>query len=244
MISRFVSGVLSRFNRRFKHRFTRGKFLLLLIVSGGIVAVISSIDRPVVFINARIMTMNPSDTVESAIGMARGRIVAVGGDEEVAADMVSRLRDEPWYVALIKPRTIDLKGKTVLPGFVDAHSHFPASGLVGAGIDLSSPPFGTVPDIQSLTHRIKQQASTQSARRWIVGFDYDNALLDDKRHPSRQELDSAAPEHPVYIRHRSGHMGVANTRALQLLGIESHTGLLQADAAIGMQTKQRCSFCA
>ena len=193
--------------------------------------------RPLFFFNGHIVTMDARNTVAEAFLVQGGRIRAVGSQMHVQSQMQngSGLSSgwvsgwvsgwSAWLNSLLGVRRLDLHGRTVVPGFVDAHSHFPLNALASAGIEVSSPPFGAVHDISTLQDIISQQADRQPSHRWIIGFNYDNAGLDEQRHPTRLELDKAAPEHPVYLRHRSGHMGVANTKALVELGHATLSGV-------------------
>lgn len=220
-------------------------FLLILTVAVGLVFASGYSNRPIVLFNGQFLTMDSQNSVVKAIGLQSGYIRAVGNREEVAAT-ISRLRKGlPWHVRLFGTRYVDLNGQNIIPGFIDAHGHFPANGLIKVGLNLSSPPFGEVHDIAMLLQAVKNQTLHQSDSRWIIGFNYDDAGLSEQRHPTRAELDQAAPNHAVYLRHRSGHMGVANTRALQEMGYTSETrselgkgvrqdGLLQESAAPGM----------
>lgn len=197
------------------------------------------INRPLLLTNGRFLTMDLANSEVRALGVQSGYIRAAGEVQNVHDTMRRIVADQPWPKRWFGYRTVDMNGKTLLPGFVDAHSHFPASGVSGAGVDLSSPPFGPVLDIPMLLGRIREQASEQSDRLWIIGFDYDDAALLEKRHPSRFELDLAAPDHAVYLRHRSGHMGVANSQALEALGYvvpESDSNNEQLDN--GIETEQ------
>ncbi|MFK7858733.1 MAG: amidohydrolase [Granulosicoccus sp.] len=207
-------------------------FLLACVWLGAV----GYVDRPVVLVNGHILTMDAENTVISALGVHSERIRAAGEQQVVEATMSRVYSQSAWYQRMFGIRYVDLHGQTVVPGFVDAHSHFPSSGLVDIGIDLSSPPFGVIDDIPALLETITGLTRQQSDKRWIIGFDYDDAALSEQRHPTRTELDNAAPEHAVYIRHRSGHMGVANSRALGELGFEGDDprrvhGLLQEKAA-------------
>ncbi|MFK7889765.1 MAG: amidohydrolase [Granulosicoccus sp.] len=181
--------------------------------------------RPLLLINAHILTMDPSQSVANTLLIKGQHIAAVGGHEEVVA------------IAPPDAQVIDLQGQTLLPGFVDAHSHFPSTGLAQTGLDLTPPPVGTVSTVAMLIDRVAESARTHSPGSWIIGFNYDNAALNEQRHPSRAELDAVAPDHPVYLWHRSGHMGVGNSLALAALG---HTDDLPAvDSSAGkVQFKQ------
>ncbi len=158
------------------------------------------------FVNGQILTMDVSRPRAEALLIMGSTIIAVGERRALEARA-------PAYT-----RVIDLQGQTLLPGFIDAHSHFPSPGLAHVGLDLSPPPVGTINMLDSLLERVKSAGNESEPGSWIIGFNYDNAALDSERHPTRTELDRAAPGHPVYLWHRSGHMGVGNSMALQALG--------------------------
>jgi len=165
----------------------------------------------VAFINGGIFTMSSDDQRAEALLLLDDKIVAVGSNAKIQANLPQGTR------------IIDLKGKTLLPGFVDAHSHFPSSGLTTLGVDLAPSPVGDTDSLASLLSHIQLATETRSDGSWIIGFNYDDSSLDVQRHPSRQELDSVSPNNPVYLWHRSGHMGVANSSALEILGISAET---------------------
>ncbi|HSG54016.1 MAG TPA: amidohydrolase, partial [Paracoccaceae bacterium] len=136
---------------------------------------------------------------------------AVGSNEEI--------------MALVTDRTeiVDLGGRTLLPGFIDAHGHFPASALNTVAADLNSPPLGVITDIDSLLAALRERAALVPKGEWVTGFGYDDTLLAEGRHPTRAELDSVSAEQPVAILHISGHMVVANSAALAAAGIDADT---------------------
>ena len=103
---------------------------------------------------------------------------------------------------------VDLKGNTLMPGFIDAHSHISALATALGLVDLS-----VCISIEQIQEKLKSSNS-----KWIIGFGYDNNLLTQKRHPSKVDLDKVSREYPILIAHISGHMGVANSKALEILG--------------------------
>ena len=152
--------------------------------------------------------MDDNNRVVQAMSIIAGRIDALGSNEHITANITS------------STEVIDLNGNTLLPGFVDAHSHFPASGVSAVSIDLAPPPIGDANTLEQLLERLVKAAQTTAERDWLLGFNYDNTAFADGKHPTRVQLDAAVPDHPVYLWHSSGHMGVANSKALARLGID------------------------
>ncbi len=164
-----------------------------------------------VYINGAILTMNPQNQVAEAVAFRNGRIVAVGSNE----DMREFIEDGA--------DVFDLNGKTMMPGIIDAHGHFPGTGLYALAVNLNSPPIGSITNISQLVEALRQKAAQTKKGEWILGLGYDDTLLEDRRHPTRDDLDRASTEHPIVIFHISGHMGVANSLALARAGITSQT---------------------
>jgi hypothetical protein len=158
-----------------------------------------------------ILTMDDGNMRVEAVAEAGGRLIAVGTRAEV---MKTR-----------GPRTqvIELKGRTLVPGFVDAHGHMAMGGLQALSANLLAPPDGEVQDIASLqeTLRVWARANAESVAKanLIIGFGYDPATLKERRHPTRDELDAVSTDVPVVIIHQSGHLSAVNSRALELAGM-------------------------
>lgn len=164
-----------------------------------------------VFVNGEVLTMDADNRVVQALSVRSDRIEALGSNEEI--------------MALVTDRTeiIDLRGRSLLPGFIDAHGHFPASALDTVAADLNSPPLGVITDIDSLLAALRERAALVPEGEWVTGFGYDDTLLAEGRHPTRAELDTVSAEHPVAILHISGHMVVANSAALAAADIGADT---------------------
>jgi len=162
-----------------------------------------------VYINGYVLTMDSENTIAEAIAVERDKIIAAGSNEEIKKYITD------------SSIVVDLKGKTILPGFVDAHSHFPGAGLYALGADLNSPPIGPVKDVAGAIEALKKVASTIDKGDWIIGFGYDDTILKEKRHLTRHDLDKASTDHPICAMHISGHFAVANTLALEKAGIDS-----------------------
>jgi predicted amidohydrolase YtcJ len=186
-------------------------FRLILVVAVVIVAALlyfklRGSSRRTIYVGGPVLTMNAASDVVEALGVDGKRIAAVGSEEELRR----------W--AGNGARVVDLRGRALLPGFVDAHSHFPGVGIFAVHTDLNSPPIGTVQSIEDIVGRLTTKAAATSAGKWIGGLGYDDTLLAEKRHPTRFDLDRASTEHPIGIMHISGHLAVVNTRGLQELG--------------------------
>ena len=174
-------------------------------------------------LNARVLTMDHNQAGAQAVAIHGNTIAAVGSSSEIAA------------LAAPATQTIDCSGKTLMPGFVDSHCHVLAQAASLHGIDCSP---RDVLSIQDLEWAIKRRAETTEAGHWICGFGYDDLSLLENRHPTRWDLDRAAPNHPVRLDHRSGHASVLNSQALDLAGINETTpdpveGVIHRDVDTG-----------
>ncbi len=164
-----------------------------------------------VFINANVLTMDPQNSVAQAIAIENKRIVAVGTNQQIKA--------------LIEQDTVihDLKGKTLLPGFVDAHSHFPGLGMGQLTVDLNSPPIGDIESIQGIISRLKGEVGKIKDGKFLIGVGYDDSLLVEKRHVNRDDLDLVSKTKPVFLMHVSGHIVAVNSKALEIAGLNSES---------------------
>jgi predicted amidohydrolase YtcJ len=173
-----------------------------------------------------ILTMNDKAMRAEAVAEAGGKIVAVGTKAEV--------------MKLKGPNTqvIDLQGRTMLPGFFDAHGHVTLGGLQALSANLLAPPDGNVKDIPSLLQTLREwMAANEAAVRkvnLIVGFGYDNSTLAERRHPTREDLDTVSRDIPILLVHQSSHLAALNSKALEVVGITAGT----ADPAGGVIRRQ------
>jgi predicted amidohydrolase YtcJ len=166
-----------------------------------------------IFRGGPIVTVNPAQPVAEAVAVAGGRIIAVGSEAEV--------------MKLAGPATLvtDLAGRTLVPGFVDGHSHFFSLVSVQTSALCASPPAGPCTSVADVIKQLRQLQSRRKipAGSLIEGFGYDPDLLAEKRAPTKQELDAAFPDNPVMIVHVSGHGAMLNSRALAKFGITAAT---------------------
>ena len=174
-----------------------------------------------ILFNANIITIDDRHPRAQAVAIADGRFVAVGSNDKVRA------------LATAKTKKIDLESRTVVPGFIDAHTHPAVAGrmhLRQVDCDLRS--------IEAIQSAIRERAAKMPPGEWVLGFKYDDTKTSDGRPLSRDDLDRAAPDHPVYISHRGGHTAYVNSRAFELAGIRDDTadpsgGRFDRDAVTG-----------
>ncbi len=168
-----------------------------------------SLDRTepeLILYNGSFWTVNPHQPRAQAVAISGGRFLAIGSNDEVLA------------VAAGKAKKIDLGGKTVLPGFIDAHSHPAQAGLSHLRMvdcDLRS--------IADILKALRERASKTPPGDWVLGFKYDDTKTAEGRPLTREELDAAVPNHPVFVQHRGGHTAWVNTQAIKLAKIDDHT---------------------
>ncbi len=143
-----------------------------------------------------------------AVAIGGGRILATGSAAEIAA------------LAGAGTRIVDLAGRLVVPGLNDAHMHLLPYGLAMAEVDLRP---AAAPTLAALLEALRARAAATPPGGWVTGRGYDHFQLDTGRHPTRDELDAACPDHPCYIVRTDGHLAVANSRALALAGIDADT---------------------
>ena len=158
--------------------------------------------------NARVLTMDPRHPTSQSVAVRGDRIVWAGADAELPS------------IISAGTRVIDCVGGTLLPGFHDAHLHLLAFASSLDSVDCRPSHVSSIADIC-------QQISTRTERtprnEWVSAWGYDPFYLAERRHPTRWDLDRAAPHHPVRLNHRSGHACVLNSLAMDRVGIADNT---------------------
>lgn len=164
----------------------------------------------IIFTNGDIITLDDKRPSAQAVAIKGSKIIAVGKSK----DILARWKSEGTEV-------VDLAGKTLAPGFVDAWGQLSRSGLFSVAARLQSPPEGRVADTGALLRELREWSKGELAQRfgWIIGFGYDETRLRELRLPSRNDLDSVSRDKPVIIIHQSGRQIVANSKALEMAGI-------------------------
>jgi predicted amidohydrolase YtcJ len=176
--------------------------------------------------NANVITLHPSHPESQLIAIQNGKILSMARNDALKEFTGA------------KTKAIDCHGKTVLPGFNDAHCH-----LVAFVESLLTPNLGpdAVHSISDIKDKIRKLAQDLRAGNWIRAGGYNEFYLVEKRHPTRWDLDEATTNHPVKLTHRSGHAQVLNSPALSLAGISKETpeppgGMIERDLETGEPT--------
>jgi len=168
-----------------------------------------------VFTGGSILTIDDAMPAAEAVAVRNGVIVAVGSLDAARA------------AAGRGARTVNLDGRTLLPGFFDPHGHVSMVGLQARYANLLPAPDGQGDDIPALQRitRNWMNAHEQLVRdtRLVIGFGYDDSQLKEHRHPTRIELDAISDSVPILFMHQSGHLGVANSAALAAAGVTAST---------------------
>ena len=184
------------------------------------------------FVNGSVVTVNSKDEVTEALAVRGKRILRVGRREEVAA--------------VIGPTTkiIDLRGRTLLPGFVENHIHMTNSPQ-RHWVDCS---YAACPSIADIRDKISERARATKAGEWILGRGFQSVRLAERRNPNRFDLDLVSPENPVGIANREGMGWTFNTLGLRRIGVRDGTpdppeltrglNIMATDVSLADESKQ------
>ncbi len=159
-------------------------------------------EAELVLVNGNVITMNASASFAQAVAIKKNRIVAVGTNSRV----------KRWIGKQTK--TVDLKGRSVVPGLNDVHAHIISLGRKSSELDLRY-----VSSIETIQRRLRKLVKKTKKGKWIFGRGWDQDRLREKRYPTRWDLDKVSPDNPVFLTRVCGHVGVANSRALFLAGL-------------------------
>src|SRR4051812_4680445 len=159
-----------------------------------------------IIVHANLHTMDPSRPRADAVALSGNRIRALGSSDEIRA------------LAGTDTLVIDAGGRLVLPGFNDAHVHFLSGGFSRSNVDLRD-----ARSPEEMAARLADFARRTPKGSWIVGGDWDHEKWPGGRLPTRQMIDAATPDHPVFVNRLDGHMALANSLALKLAAVTSKT---------------------
>ena len=162
----------------------------------------------VVFVNGSVITVDKKDQICEAVAVGGNRIIGAGNSPEIRA------------LAGPETRILDLKGRSLLPGFVDAHCHAGIYGLIKFQVPCGSKDVQSIEDIK---RAVGLRTASSPPGTWILGRGYNHLALKERRHPTRWELDEVAPDHKVFLTRTCGHIAVANSQVLNEFRIDRHT---------------------
>lgn len=152
-----------------------------------------------------VHTVDAANSIAEAVAVADGRILAVGANAEVRATAGSDTSQ------------IDLAGRSLTPGFIDAHQHFTGVGGAQESIDCKAPGMDS---IAAIVEAVRVRAEEAPPGTWIRGRGYDHSRLVERRHPNRHDFDAVAPEHPVVFTRTCGHIIAFNSKAMAVAGLD------------------------
>jgi hypothetical protein len=174
-----------------------------------------------ILVNGDLLTQDPAMPRAQAIAVANGRILSVGTNAGIRA------------LAGAGTRTVDLGGRVVIPGVIDAHNHPSYAGvrhLKEVDCDLRS--------VGAIQAALRERAARTPAGQWVMGFKYDDTKTAERRFLTRADLDAVSTTHPIYVEHRGGHTAYVNSLAFERAGVTESTadpagGRFERDAVTG-----------
>ncbi len=159
-------------------------------------------------LNGKVVTVDADNSIVEAVAVKGDRIVAIGSSAEMKK------------LAKKGAKIIDLKGRTVLPGIIDSHTHPHNAAMNFLEIDCRGKGIKGIKNIQTA---VAKKAKEIKSGEWIQGSGYNDSKLSEKRQITRWELDEAAPKNPVCITSDTGHQCIVNSKALEIVGITKFT---------------------
>ena len=160
----------------------------------------------IAILNANMITLDSKRPKAEAIAIRDGKIIAVGSNGEIRK-----------YISN-ETKVVDAKNRTVIPGLVDCHVH-----MTGFGWSLQSLDLRNVKSIKEMQKKLREYAEKNPEKSWILGGRWDQEKFVERRFPTRWDLDAVVPDKPIFLTRVCGHAGVANSKALQLVGITKET---------------------
>lgn len=188
-------------------------FCISLLLIGQACDKVKTIEADAVYFGGSILTMEEENPTIEALVVDKGSIIYTGTKEEAES-----------YIG--KNTSIyNLEGRTLMPGFIDIHGHLVSSAGMRGTVNLAPSPYGKVNSIPDLQSKLKEviRSKQVAENMLLMGNGYDDAIMEEHRHPTREELDEVSTTVPIIIIHTSGHLSVANSAMLQVLDIDKNT---------------------
>jgi len=167
------------------------------------------VEADLVVFNGHIITMDPQKPTATALAVKSYKVLAVGDEDEVI-ELIPNAR-----------RVIDLGGKTIIPGFIDAHTHLTSAGVKSAHIQL-----GKVESVEEAVQFLRDAIPRYPKGEWILGYNWDESQWTKKRFIQSKDLDPISKDHPIMATRVCGHLASVNSLGLKKLGISlDHAGV-------------------
>ncbi len=167
----------------------------------------SRVEATLILVNGQVVTVDKYNNISQAIAVMNNRILAIGTTEEMM-----ELRG-------VNTKVVDVKGRSILPGLIDSHAHIASQGFRKNDVDCG---YENVRSINEIKQKIMEAAQKKQPGQWIRAWGYNEEYLTEKRHPTRDDLDEAAPNNPVYLGRVCYHISVLNSKGLELAGVDKH----------------------
>lgn len=165
-------------------------------------------DKQTLFINGEVITVNEENEVKEAAAICGNKIIAVGSNDEILA------------LKTADSEIVDLAGRTLMPGLIDAHLHVTTIGLNTLSVSCKEE---HIVSIEDLLTDLRKAAEKEAKGSWIRAWGYNDQKMTEKRYPTKEELDSVSTDHPIVVTRACGHIKMVNTLALELAGITKDT---------------------
>jgi len=174
----------------------------------------------IVFINGEVITVDSNDSVVEAVAVKGNIITNTGTTDEIKKSVGSNTK------------VIDLKGKSLVPGFIDAHLHLTIYGTNLLGVSCVDPHINSLNDIYD---GIRKEVGNKQSGEWIRAWGFNEHDIEEKRFPTKEELDAISTVHPIVIIRTCNHTSIANSKALELAGftkqsIDPEGGVIEKDS--------------
>ncbi|MGG1659751.1 amidohydrolase [Brevibacillus sp. NRS-1366] len=161
-----------------------------------------------VFLNGQVVTVDADNRIMEAVAVKGNQILAVGTTEEIKRHIQTGTK------------VIDLQGKSLLPGFIDAHLHITIYGTNKLGVDCKA---RGIQSVSELLDALKEQASKTPPGEWVRACGFDENLMMEKRYPTLAELDDISTDHPIFVMRTCSHHSVVNSRAMEIAQYDRDT---------------------
>ncbi|MDC0485290.1 amidohydrolase [Gammaproteobacteria bacterium] len=187
----------------------RNLFILMMLCSHSFLQAIGGAD--LIISSNKVILMNGKEEPQPlSIAIKNKKIAWIGSHEDAKN---------------IQGKHIDFGNQAILPGFIDAHGHASYLAFATQVANIASPPVGKIKTIEDLQAELRKfiKDSNLQPGEWLMGLGYDDSLLAEQRHPTKEDLDQVSTEHPIYLIHVSAHLGAANSMGLALANINSDT---------------------